>query len=87
MSQTPNTGWRDVQRPRKWFPGMRVRGLRNPSGQEYRIAHGVIPRSQRKTYDGVLIRNEWMPAAIIYPRYTVACDDGTVRRFQVIEAL
>lgn len=79
--------WHDVKRPRTLPLGIRVRAYRNPSGREYLRFDGKISKEQRAQYTGVLIRSEWKQNIVKNVRYTVLCDDGQIRRFQVIERI
>jgi len=74
---------------------MRVIGLRNPSGLWYRNwyygAREYDPnpdwKQHTQAFAGVLIKNERAVGderAIEFVRYTVRCDDGKTRKFQVI---
>lgn len=68
--------WVVVKHPRRWFPGMRVIGVVNPSGREYRqLLISMFKRDEeplfealkrlgyKKMYPGVLIKNEYSIAA------------------------
>jgi len=82
--------WHTVTRATKWRLGRRVIGFVHPSGRKYK--EEAMQRMHwtdfARRYTGTLIKNEWNEGSgIIYPRYTVKCDDGKIRKFQYIKAI
>jgi hypothetical protein len=85
--------WHTVKKPRVWHPGTRVVGFVHPNGRAFAKWHFTTYEYEAnphwttiaRKYPGVLIKNEWNEGGgIIYPRYTVKCDDGKIRKFQYI---
>ena len=82
-----DNSWHTVKHPRVWHLGARVTGFVHPNGRMYKRFYvpGFVWKTCARTYSGTLIKNEWNEGGgIVYPRYTVKCDDGKVRKFQYI---
>ena len=74
--------YREVKKPRTRHIGDRVIGLR------YVYPGSFLDRPVFKEFPGTLIKSEYAygPGTVVTnPRYTVKCDDGKVRRFQVLK--
>ena len=88
--------WRTSKAPRRWTVGKRVIGIQTLNGREYRKWYFGIReyeldpdwKLQARKYPGTLIKNEWKNGqTITQVRYTVRCDDGKTRFFQVLRDL
>ena len=78
----PDNSWHTVKHPRVWHLGARVTGFVHPRGTKRYTGHWT---AIARRYQGILVKNEWNEGnGIPYPRYTVKCDDGKIRKFQYI---
>jgi hypothetical protein len=77
---------REVKHPRKWFLGMRVIGLMWKSpGPVYKQFHGVLVKNEYTSGEpGVDKFGVLHYPAVLVGKYTVLCDDGRRRKFNIV---
>lgn len=88
VPQSHTDTWHTVKKPRVWHLGTRVIGFVHPSGRVFKniVFHTKHWTTFARQYHGTLIKNEWNEGGgITFPRYTVLCDDGKIRKFQYIK--
>lgn len=91
--------WRESKRGWGAKIGVRVKAFVNPNGRQMRIFREAMskvpitlakPTSHycRSSYFGTLLKAEWKYGKVMTQvRYTVKCDDGKVRKVQIIKEI